>query len=92
MTRLPRLQVTTPLLSAPPPLALTNVTPAGNASVTTTLLAVDGPKFVTQIVYTRLLVADTVPLPLFHIPTSASGVTVQVISALAQPPRPSLMV
>ena len=48
--RSPRLQITTPALFVPPPLALTNVTPAGNASVTTTLLAMDGPKFVTEIV------------------------------------------
>jgi len=39
-----------PLLLAPPPLALTKLTPAGNVSVTTTLLALDGPKFVTDIV------------------------------------------
>jgi hypothetical protein len=35
---------------APPPVALTNVTPSGNVSVTTTLLALEGPKFVTEIV------------------------------------------
>jgi hypothetical protein len=46
----PRLQLTTPLLLTPPPLALTNVTPNGNVSVTVTLLALDGPKFVTEIV------------------------------------------
>jgi len=40
-------QVTTPLLVKPPPVALTNVTPTGKASVITTLLAVEGPKFVT---------------------------------------------
>src|SRR5258706_300130 len=50
LARLPRLQLTTPLLFTPLPLALTNVTDAGNASVTTTLLAIDGPKFVTEIV------------------------------------------
>jgi hypothetical protein len=44
------LQLTTPLLLAPPPVALTNVTPNGNVSVTVTLLALDGPKFVTEIV------------------------------------------
>ena len=46
----PRLQLTTPLVLAPPPLALTNVTLAGRLSVTTTPLALDGPKFVTEIV------------------------------------------
>jgi hypothetical protein len=46
----PKLQFTTPLLFTPPPVALTNVTPNGNVSVTVTLLALDGPKFVTEIV------------------------------------------
>jgi hypothetical protein len=46
----PRLQFTTPLLFTPPPVVLTNVTPNGNVSVTVTLLALDGPKFVTDIV------------------------------------------
>jgi hypothetical protein len=41
----PKLQLTTPLLFNPPPVALTNVTPSGNVSVTVTLLALDGPKF-----------------------------------------------
>ena len=47
--KLPSDQLTTPELFTPPPLALTNVTPAGIASVTTTVLAVDGPRFVTEI-------------------------------------------
>jgi len=46
----PKDQLITPLLFTPLPLADTNVTPAGNVSVTTTLLADDGPKFVTEIV------------------------------------------
>jgi hypothetical protein len=46
----PRLQLTTPLLLAPPPVAETKVTPSGNVSVTVTLLALEGPKFVTEIV------------------------------------------
>jgi hypothetical protein len=50
LAKAPKLQLTTPLLLAPPPLALTNVTVAGNVSVTVTLLALDGPKFVTEIV------------------------------------------
>ena len=50
LAKVPRLQLTTPLVFTPPPLALTKLTPAGNVSVTTTLLALDGPKFVTDIV------------------------------------------
>ena len=41
------LQVKMPLLVTPFPLALTKVTFAGNVSVTMTLVAADGPKFVT---------------------------------------------
>src|SRR3954464_6556393 len=37
-------------LKSPPPEALTNVTFKGRLSLTTTLLAVDGPRFVTVIV------------------------------------------
>ena len=44
------LHVTTPLMFVPLPLALTNVTLLGIVSVTMTLLALDGPKFVTEIV------------------------------------------
>src|SRR5437762_1381106 len=50
LARLPRLQLTIPPLFTPLPLALTNVTDAGKVSVTTTLLATDGPKLVTEIV------------------------------------------
>src|ERR1035438_10455871 len=50
LASVPRLQFTTPLLFTPPPVALTNVTPSGNVSVTVTLLALEGPKFVTKIV------------------------------------------
>src|SRR5437763_854035 len=50
LARFPRFQFTTPLLFTPLPLALTNVTDAGKVSVTTTLLAIDGPKLVTEIV------------------------------------------
>jgi hypothetical protein len=50
LANVPKLQLTTPLLLAPPPVAETKVTPSGNVSVTTTLLALDGPKFVTEIV------------------------------------------
>ena len=44
------LHVTTPLLKLPPPDALTNTELVGRMSLTTTLLAVEGPRFVTLIV------------------------------------------
>ena len=50
LAKVPKLQLTTPALLIPLPLALTNVTLAGRLSVTTTPLALDGPKFVTEIV------------------------------------------
>src|ERR1700691_1133075 len=50
LVNVPKVQLTTPLLLTPPPLALTKVTLAGKACVTTTLPAVDGPKFVTLMV------------------------------------------
>ena len=70
--------VTTPLFVAQLPLALTKLTPAGKASVTVTLLALLGPRFVTLIWYTKLLVAGTVPEALFPIARSNTGVTVVV--------------
>lgn len=42
--------VTRPLVKVKPALAVTNVTPVGNVSVTTTLVAVDGPRLVSAIV------------------------------------------
>jgi hypothetical protein len=50
LANVPNVQLTTPLVLIPLPLADTNVTVAGSVSVTTTLLALDGPKFVTDIV------------------------------------------
>ena len=50
LVKVPKLQLTTPLLFKPPPVALTKVTVAGKASVTTTPLALEGPKLVTDIV------------------------------------------
>jgi hypothetical protein len=50
LASVPTLHVTAPLLLTPPPDALTKAAPAGNVSVTSTPLAVDGPKFVTEIV------------------------------------------
>jgi hypothetical protein len=50
LAKVPKVQVTTPALLTPLPLADTNVTLAGKVSVTTTPLAVDGPKLVTEIV------------------------------------------
>src|SRR5438270_290834 len=44
LARSPKLQFTTPPLLMPLPLAFTKVTDAGKVSVTTTLLAMDGPK------------------------------------------------
>ena len=75
LARMPRLQLTTPLLFNPPPEALTKVTVAGKLSVTTTPLALEGPKLVTEIVYTRLLLASTLAAAVLPIPTSATGVT-----------------
>jgi len=50
LASVPNDQFTVPLLSMPFPLADTKVTPTGRVSVTTTLLADDGPKFVTEMV------------------------------------------
>ena len=50
LVKTPRFQLTTPLVFNPPPVALTKLTPNGNVSVTVTLLALEGPKFVTEIV------------------------------------------
>jgi hypothetical protein len=50
LASVPNVQFTTPLLLTPPPLADTKITAAGNVSVTVTLLALEGPKFVTEIV------------------------------------------
>jgi hypothetical protein len=50
LANVPKLQITTPLVFTPPPVALTNVTVAGRVSVTVTPLALEGPKFVTEIV------------------------------------------
>ena len=48
--RVPRDQVAIPALVVPPLLALTKTTFVGSTSLATTLLAVDGPEFVTVIV------------------------------------------
>src|SRR5258706_16356351 len=50
LARLPRLQFTTPLLFTPWPLARKNVTDGGQGTVNTKLLAMDGPRLVTEIV------------------------------------------
>ena len=50
LVNVPRLQFTIPLLLTPPPVALTKVTLTGRLSVTTTPLALEGPKLVTEIV------------------------------------------
>ena len=56
---------------APPPVALMNVRFAGKLSVTTTLTAVDGPLFVTAIVYVNWFVAGIVTAPVFVTTRSA---------------------
>ena len=48
--KVPSAQFTVPALFVPLPLALTNTTFVGSTSLATTLLAVDGPEFVTTIV------------------------------------------
>jgi hypothetical protein len=48
--KVPSDQLTIPAMFVPPPVALTNVTPTGKLSVTTTPPADDGPAFVTVIV------------------------------------------
>jgi hypothetical protein len=50
LTRFPKAQLATPALVVPPLLALTNTAFVGNTSLATTLLAVEGPAFVTVIV------------------------------------------
>src|ERR1700690_2275800 len=50
LVKVPRVQFTTPLLFKPPPVALTKATVAGKASVTTTPLALEGQKLVTDMV------------------------------------------
>ena len=85
----PRLQFTSPLTFTPP---LTHVTPAGNASVTVTLVAPDGPAFVTEIVYVRLLVASTPAGPILLTTKSADEVTPMKIVAVDVPPCPSEIV
>lgn len=40
-------QVTTPAFATPPPVALTKLAPDGSVSLTTRLLATEGPQFVT---------------------------------------------
>ena len=50
LVNVPKFHVTRLPFVTPPPVAETNVTLFGNASVTVTLLALDGPKFVTEIV------------------------------------------
>ena len=50
LAKLVSVQFTTPLLLVPPPEALTKVLLVGKVSLTTTLLAVEGPRLVTVIV------------------------------------------
>ena len=78
--------VTTRPLTVPPPLALTNVTVAGSVSVTTTLLAADGPLLLAVTVYTCVLEASAVAGPDFATATSACSTTVVVTRAAGSDP------
>jgi len=74
--RAPRFQVTMPELFTPLLDALTYVNPAGNESVATTPVAVEGPKFVTMIVYAKVPPTAEPVGPVFIAAKSANGVTV----------------
>jgi len=50
LARVPKVQFAMPAFVVPPPLALTKTTFVGSTSLTTTLLADDGPELVTVIV------------------------------------------
>ena len=69
-------QVTMPALVVPPPLALTNVPVLGNVSDTMTLVAVEGPAFVTMTVYVKFCAAVTRLVADLVMDTSANGLTV----------------
>lgn len=56
--------------------------PPGSVSTTTTLLATDGPRFVTEIVFVYVAPANTFVGPAFPSTTSATGVTVVVTGGL----------
>src|SRR6185436_10076426 len=60
----------------------TSVRSGGSVSVSETLVASDGPLFVTVIVYETFAPAVAVPGPLFDTPRSALGVTVVVALSL----------
>ena len=62
-------------LVVPPPVALMNVNPTGNVSVTTRLVAVEGPVLVTKIVYVNWLVDGIVDVATLTTCKSACGVT-----------------
>src|SRR5262245_42345673 len=70
--------VTTFPVNVPPPVALTNVAPAGSVSFTTTFAAADGPLFVTLRVYVTLVPVITLSGPCLVMATSATGSTVVV--------------
>src|SRR5262245_5279107 len=70
--------VTTLPVNVPPPVALTNVAPAGSVSFTTTFAAADGPLFVTLRVYVTLVPVITLSGPCLVMATSATGSTVVV--------------
>src|SRR5262245_12453539 len=71
--------VTTFPVNVPPPVALTDVVPAGSVSFTTTFAAADGPLFVTLTMYVTLVpVITTLSGPSLAMATSATGSTVVV--------------
>ena len=65
----------------PPPLALTNVQPESIAFVTTTFVAIAGPRFVTATTNTRLFPATPLVGPDCCTSKSAVGVTLMVMVA-----------
>src|ERR1051326_478663 len=90
LARSPKFQDTPPPVIKPPPVALTKTTPFGRLSVTTTLLAMDGPRLVTVTVYVRLEPAVTLPEPLLKTARSACvAMTVIVTVAVEQSPSAS---
>lgn len=79
--KVPMLQVTVVVPVQVPlvEVAETSVTPVGNGSVTTTLLATDGPLFLAVIVYVTSSPARTVPaLAVLVMLKSLLGCTVEV--------------
>src|SRR5688572_13928187 len=73
------------------PALATQVSPAGSGSVTITLVAEDGPRFETLIVYTMSWPGAAEEGPLLVTPTSAWGTMVVVVVDALSPASGSLM-